>query len=269
MSKFIESLQKVGVSVVAPLGFGAGRSQDKNPALALVWLSEFKRIEDLKSYSLESSSDSYIVSANKVVKSQLSGVKKVAKGGTWGVWLETVTPASLEVLQKEGGDFFLFSKLETSVEILAGDQLGKVMVIEVGQPEDTIRSIEDLPIDAVLLLGLEKSSPMTVGDMLKIGVIRDQISKPLLLLRKIRLNQGELEILQDMGVQGIVVDANELKVVEVSDMQGDIQRLRPRKNGRDIAALVPRITSGSGNLHGVEDDDDEEYLILETDFEIR
>ena len=80
MSKFIERLQKVGVSVVAPLGFGTSRSQDKNPALELVCLSGLKQIEDLNSHASESSNGSYIVSANKVVKSQLNGVKKVVKG---------------------------------------------------------------------------------------------------------------------------------------------------------------------------------------------
>ena len=259
MSKFIERLQKVGVSVVAPLGFGASRSQDKNPALALVRMSGLKQIGDLNSHVSESSSGSYIVSANKVVKSQLSGVKKVVGEGVWGVWLDVATQASLEVLKKEGGDFFLFSSLDIPAEILSGDQLGKVMVIEVGQSEDTIRSIEDLPIDAIVLVGLEKSSPLTVGDILKFGFVRDQVSKPMLLLRKTRLSKGELEILQDMGLQGIVVDANELDLVEVSGMQEDIENLPPRKNARETAtSLVPRIGGATSNLRGVDDDDDDE-----------
>ena len=259
MSKFIERLQKVGVSVVAPLGFGATRSQEKNPALALVHLSGLKQIGDLNSYVSGSGNGSYIVSANKVVKSQLSSIKKAMKEGVWGVWLETATQASLEVLKKEGGDFFLFSRLDIPAEILSGDQLGKVMVIETGQSEDMIRSIEDLPIDGVLLVGLEKSSPMTVGDILKVGFVRDQISKPMLLLRKTRLSKGELEILQDMGVQGIVVDANELDVVEVSGMQEDIERLPPRKSARDAGSLlVPRIGGGASNLRGVEEEDDDD-----------
>ena len=100
---------------------------------------------------------------------------------------------------------------------------------------------------------------MTVGDILKVGFVRDQVSKPMLLLRKTRLSKGELEILQDMGLQGIVVDANELDLVEVSGMQEDIENLPPRKNARETAtSLVPRIGGATSNLRGVDDDDDDD-----------
>ena len=80
----------------------------------------------------------------------------------------------------------------------------------------------------------------------------------MLLLRKTRLSKGELEILQDMGLQGIVVDANEMDPLEVSGMQDDIENLPPRKNVRETAtSLVPRIGGATSNLRGVDDDDDD------------
>jgi hypothetical protein len=255
MSKLIERLEKVGTVAPAPMGFGASRAVEKAPSLLLVALSGTKSPASISQLQV----DSYIISAGKVAKSELKAARGIAGDALWGLWPETFTSKSLDALKKEGGDFFIFSTDNTPAEVLGVQELGRLITIPADLPEELGHSLEELPVDAVILAGLEEASPLSVRDLMQICSVRDLISKPLLLIRSHALNQGELVVLQDVGIQGIVLDLRTMKVEDAIPMREAIEGLPPRKTKRDQAtALLPRLSPRAVSPQREEEDDDDD-----------
>jgi hypothetical protein len=259
MSKFIEHLEKVGVAVPAAMGFGASRVPEKVPSLLLVALSGTTPADSLAQLPV----DFHIISTAKVSKSELKAARGVAGDALWGVWPETLTSSSLDTLSKEGGDFFIFSNVTTPAEVLVGEELGKLMAVPADLSEEMVRSLEELPVDAILLSGLEETSPLSVGDLMQVRWVRDWMSKPLLLLRSQSLSQGELEVLQDAGIQAVVLDMRTMNGKDVDAMREAIEGLPPRKARRDHAtALLPRLsprTAPPPSAGEEDEDEDDDY----------
>ena len=256
MSKLIERLEKVGTVAPTPMGFGANRAVEKVPSLLLLALSGTKSTASNSQLQV----DSYIMSAGKVTKAELKAAKGIAGGSLWGLWPETITIDSLSALKGEGGDFFIFSTVDTPAEVLAEEELGRLITIPADFPEELGHSLEELPVDAVILAGLEEASPLSVRDLMQVRSVRNLISKPLLLLRSHTLNQGELVVLQDVGIQGIVLDMRTMKVEDAAQIRKDIEELPPRKPKRDQAnALLPRLSSRPAAPQREEEEEEEEY----------
>jgi hypothetical protein len=255
MSKLIERLEKVGTVAPTPMGFGASRAVEKAPSLLLVALSGTKTAASISQLQV----DSYIISAGKISKSELKAAKGIAGDTLWGLWPETLTNDSLDALKKGGGDFFIFSTDNTPAEVLAVEELGRLITIPADFPEELGHSLEELPLDAVLLAGLEEASPLSVRDLMQVRSMRDLISKPLLLLRSHPLNHGELAVLQDVGIQGVVLDLRTMKVEDAVQIREAIDSLPPRKTKRDQAtALLPRLSPRVLSPQREEEDDDDD-----------
>ena len=255
MSKLIDRLERVGLAAPTPMGFGASRAVEKAPALLLVALSGTKSTASTAQFQ----ADSYIVSAEKVTKAELKAAKEIAGDAPWGLWPQTITNDSLNALKGEGGDFFVLSTVNTPAEVLAMDEPGRLITIPSDFPEELGHSLEELPVDAVILAGLEEASPLSVRDLMQVRSMRDLISKPLLLLRCHVLTQGELVVLQDVGVQGIVLDMRTMKIEDATQMRKDIEELPPRKIKRDQAdAMLPRLQQRAASPQREEEEDGEE-----------
>ena len=254
MSKLIERLEKVGTITPIPMGFGASHAAEKAPSMLLVALSGTKPANSKSQLRV----DSHIIAAGKIAKSELKAAKDVAGDAIWGLWPDTLTNDSLDALKGEGGDFFIFSTIDTPAEVLAGEELGRLITIPAEFPEELGHSLEEIPVDAVLLAGLEEASPLSVKDLLQIRSVRDMISKPLLLVRSQALSREELVVLQAVGIQGIVLDLRTMKLDDALQVQDNIDELPPRRTKRDQAnALLPRL-SQSGISPQREDEDDGE-----------
>jgi len=255
MSKLIERLEKVGTITPIPMGFGASPAAEKTPSMLLLALSGTKPDNSKSQLRV----DSHIIAAGKISKSELKAAKDVAGDAIWGLWPDTLTNDSLDALKGEGGDFFIFSTIDTPAEVLAGEELGRLITIPAEFPEELGHSLEEIPVDAVLLASLEEASPLSVKDLLKIRSVRDIISKPLLLVRSQALSRGELVVLQAVGIQGIVLDLRTMKLDDALQVQDNIDELPPRRTKRDQAdALLPRLSQSGFSPQREDEDDDEE-----------
>ncbi|MDP6102332.1 MAG: hypothetical protein QF579_03370 [Dehalococcoidia bacterium] len=255
MSKLIERLEKVGTVAPTPMGFGANRAIEKAKSMLLIALSGTKSAAPDSKLKV----DSYIIAAGEAAISELKAAKGAAGDALWGLWTDTLTTPSLKDLKGEGGDFFIFSTVDAPAEVLANDDLGRLITIPVEFPEELGHALEEMPVDAVLLAGLEEVSPLSVRNLMQIRSVRDLISKPLLLLRTHSLNRDELAVLQDVGVQGLVVDLRSMNVKEAIQIEDAIEGLPPRKTRRDQAdALLPRVSQRAASHQSDDDDDGEE-----------
>lgn len=255
MSNLIESLENVGTVVPTKIGFGAKRSYEKNPSLLLVALCDAKTA----SVETQCKADSYIIATEKIAKSDLKSAKTLSKGTPWGLWANNLTPSSLNDIKGQGGDFFIFSTINTPAEILATEDLGRLITVPIEFPEELGNSLEGIPVDAVIIAGLEEISPLSVKELMQIRSVRDLISKPLMLLRSQPLSRGELTVIQEVGIQGIVLDLRTMRMQDVSQVQDAINELPPRRNKRDnTSALLPKLTHNVASLQMDEEDEDED-----------
>ncbi len=254
MSKLIERLEKVGTVAPAPMGFAAGRAPERSPALLIISLSGAK-----DAAASDSQTDGFIISVPKASNAQLKAAQKAVGDRLWGLWPGTATGVSLDDIKEQGGDFVVFSSVDTPSELLADEEIGRLFVIPVEFPEELGHSMEEFPVDAVVISGLEDASPLTVKALMQVRAVRDFIPRPLLLLRSRPLSRGELVVLQDVGLQGLVVDSSKVSAEDVARMAEDIKDLPPRKQKRDHpSALLPRMSLGAPESHQHDDDDEEE-----------
>ena len=255
MSRLVERLDKVGTVVPTPLGFGASRPVEKVPSLLLVALSDTRSPVSPS----ELPNDSCIVVSGKLSKDGFKAAKGIAGDRLWGVWPETVTKDSLETVKEEGGDFFVLSALNAPAEILATEELGRLIAIPADFSEEVGHTLEEIPVDAVVICGLEGAAPVSVKDLMQIRSVRDFTSKPMLLFRSHILSLGELTVLQDVGIQGVILDMSKISTEDSAQLQRNLGELPPRKTKRDqVNALLPRISSHVQAPQAEEEEEEEE-----------
>lgn len=255
MSKLIDRLEKVGVVAPAPMGFAASRATERAPALLTLALSSAK---DAAAKPLQA--DAGIISIAKPTKAQLKAAQKAAGDRLWGLWPTAAGGVSLDALKEHGGDFVVLSNLDAPAELLADEEVGRLIVVPIDFPEQLGHSLEDFPVDAVVIAGLEDTSPLSVKALMRVRAVRDLVPRPLLLLRTAPLSQPELSMLQEIGLQGLVVDAAKVSADDAARIAEDIDALPPRKPKREHAgALLPRVSSASPARQLPDDDDEDDF----------
>jgi hypothetical protein len=253
MSKMIEHLENIGTVSSAPIGFGTNKPVEKFPQLTLAALVDIKSLKK----NIADDFDSIIVKIQGNTKTELKTAKSTLKNQIWGIWTNNISNASLESLEKEGCDFFTISHFSEPVDILAREDIGKLIVVPIDMPEELVHSINEIPIDAIIISGLEDIVSLTINDLMRIRSMRDLLSKPTILLRVSPLNRNEIKVIRDIGIQGILLDILSVKPKEIKSMKDDIQQLPPFKNKKDPSrAILPHISTHYEQAY--EDDEDDE-----------
>ena len=163
----------------------------------------------------------------------------------------------------QGCDFLAFGPKGALLEALEEDDTGYILSIDPDMDERYLRTIEDLPVDAVLLSMKSVEPPLTVQDLITISSVRGNFSKYLLLEVTGGFSANELEGLRGIGVDALVVEATTLSAKKLQELRDALLALPKRQRSRSprASAVLPR---GSFVLPGAsageeEYDDDDEY----------
>ncbi len=141
----------------------------------------------------------------------------------------------------EGIDFVVF-KPEMPVTMVEDEKIGKVMVVEATLEMGLLHSLDSLPLDALFIIGDGTQAQVITWQYLmlcrRIAVLS---SKPVLAAVLPQISKNELQLLWEMGVDGVVV---------ASKTAGSLKKMRslidgltsPSKSRRaKTRALVPKI----------------------------
>lgn len=160
----------------------------------------------------------------------------------WGGWLEDTSGGEIRPLLEAGCDFIVFPA-DTPLAI-PQDELGRILQIEASLSEGLLRTLNELPIDAVLIPRLEEEYFLTWRHLMLFQHFADLLTKPLLVSLPQKVEANELQFLWKIGVDGVIVEVGE---GEPRERVGELRRiidhltLPARKRGR-LEPLLPRIS---------------------------
>jgi hypothetical protein len=240
MSKFINELKLVSQPGSPPMGFRAAAAAPPKPRMLLVATLAETNVEGLADYM--SGADAGLVPILKLS----SGAKTVHKmsqampGIPWGGWLKDTSGKGAKLVEA-GCDFVVFPS-DTPLTMLQDSEMGKILEVGASLSEGLIKTIDDLPVDAVLITSEpEKDNLLTWRHLMLSQRCAELSTKPLLASVPPSVGASELQALWAAGVVGVVVETPPQG--RISELRQIINKLvfpLPSKRRR-VEPLLPRI----------------------------
>ncbi|MBI4338275.1 MAG: hypothetical protein HY683_10660 [Chloroflexi bacterium] len=254
MSKLLEQIERAGKAPPAPLGFGASQRQQKVPALVVVAACE-KPTDAV--VAAEAGANAVLFLPGKKGTVALPAEAGDKLGTTpWGVVKSDLTSQEAEQLQSQGCDFIVVDA-DASLAALHDRERGpgRVLRIAADLDEKLTRTLEDLPIDAVLV-ETPHQPPWTLHHLMLLSAIRLLVGKPFLLGVSGTPSPWEVECLRDIGVDGLVLNADTAKREGLLELRKAVNGLPQRKpRGDRPSPLLPHV---QGTMPAPPEEEEEE-----------
>ncbi len=257
MSKFLERLEYIAKGAPARLGFGAPAQREKMPAMGCVGL--VRDVKSLKRELVSKGALDAVVFAGDAARAPSEHAKELVGEAPWGVWvpkLEAGQPASLK---ERGCDFMVVEPDGVELSAMEDEGMAYFLAIPPDLEEKYLRSIEELPVEGVVLTDTKLEPPLMLRHLMQIGAVRVMFSKYLLVEVSPSISAKELERLHGVGVETVAVD---LKGVSTEALGGLREKLlavpRQRKPRSERVALLPRMASRGGPSAPPDEDGEEE-----------
>lgn len=246
MSRLIEKLTNARKMEARSLGFAVNKpAAEKNRMQLVAGIAAGN--PDKVSTALNSV-DAALIEVEK--GGDLKAVKKLcqAKDGLpAGGWLKVENNEILQDLSEVSCDFTVFPAA-SPVAITENEKVGRVMELDATIGEGLLRTVNDLPLDAVLVSGKGKENRLTLDRLMFIRRLAYIISKPILVSIPDTLSASELQSLWDMGVSGVFVEAvTEESAEKLGALRQAIEKLTPpsARKKEKMTAILPPGESGS------------------------
>jgi len=255
MSKLIDRLLQTAEPASLPMGFRATKPAPTRPKMALI-----ARVEPAENMAPLAD---YVSSADAVIMAPTGTGKDTTRslpGTVWGIWRKGKSRQQISDSIKVGADFIILP-LDSELGLPDTKKVGKILLVEPSLSEGLVRTINELPVDAVLLADdEEEKSAITWHQLMLCQRFADLLSKPLLLTVPPSVNGDELKALWQTGVDGVVVPVKTAKQAEkLKELHQIISRsdfaARTRKK---VAALLPRLSEETGTAVTEVEEDEEE-----------
>jgi hypothetical protein len=245
MSKFINELKLVSQVGSQPMGFRAAPVVAKKPRMLLVATLAEANVEHLADYV--TGADAGLVPIPKLS----SGAKtfhKISQAMSsipWGGWLKDIGGEEIKPLVEAGCDFVVFPS-DTPMAMLRDSEVGKILEVGISLSEGLLKTIDDLPIDAVLTSGeQEKNYSLTWRHLMLFRQCAHLLTKPLLASVPPGVGASELQALWAAGVVGVVVETSpQGRISELRQIIDKLTFALPSKR-RKTEPLLPHISSES------------------------
>jgi hypothetical protein len=253
MSKFINELKLVSQLAPPPMGFRAAPPAPKPRMLLVAALAE-PDVEGLADYM--AGADGGIVPAPKLsaAAKTMHKVSQAMPGIPWGGWLKGTSGEGVKLLVEAGCDFVVFPP-ETALLTLQDSEVGKILEVGTSLNEGLIKTIDDLPLDAVLASGEpEKDNLLTWRHLMLFQRCAELVTKPLLALVPPGVGASELQALWAAGVVCVVVETPpQGRISELRQIIDKLGFTLPSKR-KKVEPLIPRIAAETGTASEEEEE---------------
>lgn len=258
MSRFIDKLNQVSQAVPQSMGFGTVQKVSSKSRMLIIADLAQANVSGLADYVAEADAGLLRISNLSEGAIKLREICEVVSGIPWGSWLKDVGQGGIEQLVEAGCDFVVFPPANTPLAINQDTKLGKILQVEASLSEGLLRTVNELPVDAVLTAGEQEGEHfLTWHHLMLFQRLADLLIKPLLVSVPPNVTAYELQTLWETGVEGVMIK------VGVGQPEGRLKELRrvidkltftsKRKRGK-AEALLPYI---SGNSSIVAEEEEE------------
>ena len=259
MSKLIDRLVQTAETVSLPMGFRVIQPASAKPKMSLI--ARIEPADDMARLAgYISSADATIITLASTGQKTVTDIARSLPDTVWGLWLEEKSRQPITSSIEAGADFFIMP-LDSEPDLPGIEKAGKILLAESSLSEGLIRTINELPVDAVLLAdGEGEKSAVTWHQLMLCQRFADLLSKPLLLTVPESVSSAELKALWDTGVDGVVISVKTAKQAEkLKGLRQIIDKsdftTRPRKK---VAALLPHISEETAAaIPDVEEEEEE------------
>jgi hypothetical protein len=242
MSKLVKKLRQVSENAAQPLGFRTTPLTASRQMLliASVPYSPSSMIAQLAKTEIDA-----ILIDHRNLKGTADFRHLAAHAGEVpvGLWLDLVSEEYLDQFKQARGDFLVFEAGAAPATLLQEEELGKVLRVDPSQDESLLCTIDQLPIEVVLLDVKAEGDVLTISDLMYCQWLAGLVDKPLLVAAQQELTDKEILSLREVGVRGIVVEQPEKQIGDsLARLSQAIRSLPPKtKKLGEKKALLPRI----------------------------
>ncbi len=261
MSSFIDKLNRISRGSPQPIGFTSRQPASARPKIQLVVSLAAESAGSLAGHVSGADAGLLRVSKPGSGAEALQEISKMLPDIPWGGWLQGSSRGSLKQITKAGCDFVVFPASDTPLTIIGDDETGRILEVSASLNEGLLRATNQLPVDAVLIAGEEKESPvLTWQHLILFQRFADLLTKPLLVPVPSQVTADELASLWEAGVTGVVIEVAEKQPEDrLKKLRQSIDKVEfasPRRHERREAVL-PRTGRESSPVTG-EDEEEEE-----------
>ena len=259
MSKLSDSIRKALRLETAPLGFRAMARERTRSLVVVVRLDDAdpKKI----AAAVEKGADIILLRLAKAGEKEAKEAVEAAGEIPCGVWPEVVDGEDASRLTAAGIDYLVLGAEKTPAPVLLEEKVGYVLVLEGELSDIHLRTVDLLPLDAVLIP--QGVGPLTVRAQMELRRIAGLTRKPVMLPVSPQITGAELECLRESGVALLLIDGGEKGALEaLPALRQAIEALpAPRRRREErMGAVLPQPSevafAAEGEQEEEEDDDD-------------
>ncbi len=261
MSRLIGILLKTGQTAPQPMGFRTARQAESVPKILLIACLDPEAITDSSDYLDGASAVLLHPFKSRPTAKTIKDMAAKLPDKPWGVYLDNGDDKTANALIDAGCDFLIIPSAGLVSIAPDNDTVGKILQVESSLKDTLLRTLNDLPIDAVFTADVYTSGDSITWDhIISVKRMTSLLNKPLLVPLSVKATESELKALCDAGVEGAVVEVEAGKPEGIKELRGLIDKLPPpsaRKHGKS-EAILPRI-SGEAKAEPPDEEEEEEY----------
>jgi hypothetical protein len=246
MNEFIRKLSRASQGGPQPMGFKAGQPVSPRPKMLLIASLVQANFDSVADYVAGADAGLLHISRLTSGMEALGKLSQAVPDISWGGWLRGISQKEMKQIKRVSCDFIIFPAANTSLAILQNDEVGKILEVEASLDEGLLRTIEELPVDAVLIAGEQKEDYfLTWQHLMLFWRFAGSLTKPLLVSVPSSVAASELQMVWEAGVDGVIVEAG---VGGLKALRQAVDKLTfpSQRRRRKAEPLLPYISPGPG-----------------------
>ncbi len=241
------------------MGFRKSSEETELPALLLIADLSKAGVKKAKSLA-DIGIDAAVVSSDGIGASYFKELAAGMNNVPLGLILEDSHQQSAKEVADLDWDFVIFN-MQTPLEAVNKEGLGKVLKIEPSLAPSLVRAINELSpaVDAVLIAG--ESATVTVEQLLTSQFLTGVLNKPLLMHGHSSLTSSELSSLREAGIKGLILPegTSPKAFAELKKLIGSLPKT-PRRKMKTGGVLLPQIGITEAKVEKTEEEEEEEDI---------
>ena len=249
MGKLADKLRELARGGGQPIGFAGMAARTQTPRMLVgthLDAPDQQAVED----AVQSGADVILFQAGPATTDDMFKTFGTAgQRAMWGGILAMGGRDEVERLSKAKSDFVVLGSGTINADALLAENIDKVLEIDASWDDMLLRTVDQLPITAVLYRALG-AEDLTVQHLMQCQKIIALARKPAFVLLPPAVGVRSLTLLRDAGVYGVVVPPGAVK-----DFRMAVHELpAPKRREERMEATLP--APGHGHEHDEDEDDD-------------